>query len=179
MAGPTAPSGYRFSLINPLHRQRSGILGASGARRRWRSPLYLHSDLVGWHSWHPTIAVGAVRETVGLGAAAAVAPGSVRGLFGRTQQVERGHHSNSPPAGDRDSRQLGLVSLGLGTAAQTCRFHRYGALSALSSGCLAHDRRHHLRTHHPSHPVASQAGGCPSRDGRRSEAVERGRWGLI
>jgi hypothetical protein len=76
--------------INPLHRKRGSLLGASGARRRWRSPLYLHSGLVGWHPWHPTVAVGAVGEAVGLGATTAGAPGEVGGLFGRAQQVGEG-----------------------------------------------------------------------------------------
>lgn len=39
------------------------------------------------------------------------------------QQVAQRHHSHPPPAGDRDAKQLALVSLELGEAAQTCLFH--------------------------------------------------------
>jgi len=151
----TIAAGIKASRVNGMICSN----GSMNARRQWRSHLYVHPALVGWHDGHQTVAVGAVREVGRMGPTASGAPGAVRGVFGRAPQAARGHHPNSAPAGDRDGSQSGRVSLGVGTLAQAGVFPRPGALSALSVRPFADHRRHHLPARHPSHFVSPQAGG--------------------
>ena len=127
--------------------------------------LYLHSGLVGWHSGHPTLAVGAVGEAVGLGPTAAGTPGEVIVVVW-PRIASCGAPSLQPPASRVSRLQPAQPPLALAgrASAQAGFCPRPGALSALSPRRLADHCGHHLPTPYAPHPDASQARRRPSAD---------------